>query len=473
MVLIHNVTVGPDGVVRGIRLKRGVFNRIVVTRVAAAMELLSASAFARDSSFPLPGVSALIKQAAERRDADNSITGWRVFGHADVTGQDEHNKALSERRARVFHAILVGDIEAFHAVAKQEPWGDDVYQALLRNLGCVPGAIDGEVGPMTRRAIAEFRRLYDEGFFVSRYSTPEPTPVGAGEAFDEPTRRALREVLHADLSGGAAVIDPARFVGPDEGISGCSEFNVRSDEHADNRRVSLAIFHVEPPLPNEAPCVLGDVSACPLDRTEGLRCSFFREAAEDAPELPAEFAAFTDFDWTPTPGDDVHLSALTTLPDSDDVEFSVGRWVDEQPPEAFDSTDERPRPQLGESLGKVSGQIRQGVAFARWSPPEGFDPFDGRAWFAAGESEHRGDIVRIEPPVFIVSSGDAFGVSAPPGWRADGTLLEGAVTPVVVTLSSGRILVAKDGAALLEHVGRGDRIIAAHFLGAPVEDDRG
>jgi hypothetical protein len=73
------------------------------------------------------------------------------------------------RRAEIAYAILTGDFDTFHAIASAEPWATDHYQALPRNLGANPGAIDGEeMGEMTRSALRLFRRDDNLGPFHRR-----------------------------------------------------------------------------------------------------------------------------------------------------------------------------------------------------------------------------------------------------------------------------------------------------------------
>ena len=156
----------PEG--RGRRVVRVVIVR--PTRLAPIRP--TACGFPRASSLPLPGTLAKLWSLArprapfcpvsERMEVGEDAI-FQVYGHASVSGDEAHDKSLSERRARVGLALLTSDPAALREVADEEGWGLAEAQALLRTLAVDPGPIDGDLGPHTERAITTFAERYDRG----------------------------------------------------------------------------------------------------------------------------------------------------------------------------------------------------------------------------------------------------------------------------------------------------------------------
>jgi hypothetical protein len=83
-------------------------------------------------------------------------------------------------------------------------------------------------------------------------------------------------------------------------------------------------------------------------------------------------------------------------------------------------------------LGSVEGRIAGGVCFARWKPPDGFDPFDVDKWAPVHEVDLDdpqapfGSVEFIErlkalparqPPIYSIESEERWAFSTPPGKR--------------------------------------------------------
>ncbi len=429
---------------RPVNLPRGRFTRIVVEPPPAqTTRSLPGTLFGFASSCPTAGVAHFVGVAKEAIAADprNRIG---VFGHADAKGSDADNKLLSDRRADIAFALLTGDFQMFRTAATEETWEDADWQALLRALGCNPGAIDGEPGVLTADAIRAFRRDYNEGFF-HRDSTRTPAfgELADGDALDDATCDAILDAFHAHH---AVEIAPDRFLGP--GRAGCGEFNPRSAEHVDNRRVSLAIYRDDAPESAEFPCRRGDASSCDVDDLGAMRCRFYRERI-GKDEIPEEVVTFWDFEWLATPTGKAHLSALTSLPDSNEVEIVVQRIAGGEP-ECCEG--EGGVPALGPVLGRIEGLVRRGVLYGLWQPPEGYDPFSREHWFR-GPGEQEGDPwqPRFQPPVFAVASGGRWAFGAAPGHRADRIAFEQPpAAPVLVFTSDGKLRMITNPDALRE-----------------------
>src|SRR5262249_38369824 len=93
-----------------------------------------------------------------------------IFGHTDLSGSEELNKALSERRAKAIHALFRQDAgaweELFSGTADgkqwQEKWGVKETQHMLNALGVTdddgnPLTEDGVKGARTKQAIHRFQ----------------------------------------------------------------------------------------------------------------------------------------------------------------------------------------------------------------------------------------------------------------------------------------------------------------------------
>jgi len=352
-----------------------------------------------------------VNLAREAASADPTVK-LGLFGHADRQGGEAVNKAISDRRADIAFSLITGDFELFRSTALEENWSVDAWQSLLRAIGCNPGAIDGEPGTLTQDAVRAFRRNYNDGVF-HRDSSRGPVfgALADGDAFDDATRDALMDAFHAFH---AIDVPPSRFLGP--GRAGCGEFNSRGQDHAENRRVSLTVYGQDAPDAAEFPCTRDDVAACDVDRADGMRCRFYRERIGKDEEIE-DTLTFWDFEWLATPTGKAHLSALTSLPDSNQAEVVVQMIPGG---ESKDTEGPGGAPSFGRELARLPGLVRSGVIYALWEPPADYDPFSREQWFRApGEREGEPWQPGFQPPMFVVSAAGRWGLGAAPGHRAD------------------------------------------------------
>ncbi len=200
-------------------------NTLRAPLVPTACWRMDGTRFAFDSSFIGPDARTELGLLAARRPPDAPDAGLlSVFGHADATGADAYNKALSGRRAIAVYALLVRDAGLWEKLyAKKEggdAWGVRAVQTMLEALGHDPGAIDGSSGPRTRGAIERFQAA--AGLATS------------GEA-DAGTRAALflayMDALCTDGAGKPFTYTPKDFLGGGSdadgkaAYQGCGELN--------------------------------------------------------------------------------------------------------------------------------------------------------------------------------------------------------------------------------------------------------
>ena len=405
--------------------------------------VLPAALFAFGSAFPRPAARALVQRAQEeaRRQPERRLA---VFGHTDAVGSDLANKRLSDRRAAVVAALLRGDSAGLEGEADE--WGLAEYQAILRGLGGDPGAIDGASGPLTKAALRWFQWEHRRDEFGLGAGRPYPELAVDG-ILGPQTEAALRAAYVAEIAGGEG-LPPAAFWEPS--TAGCGEFNLREEaagESAENRRVVVASFAAETPA---FPCRAGDPGACALDQGAGLRCSAYRAHVDEAQAAPASSACFSDLRWLSEEGGSAHLSALTLLPDGASARFVVSRSED---PRRCDST-HLDAPPPGEELARIQGEVRGGVAYARWEPARDFDPFDPGDWCQLDEQDEDAPVLS-RPPVFRVEAEDgAWAQSGPPALRlAELRLLdapEGCLAEAVDVLGVPLEFEVREGRAWIE-----------------------
>jgi OmpA family len=105
-----------------------------------------------DSSFVTPEITTELRMLIRLREAHKKNDSGKaqypplsVFGHADPTGSDAYNKALSGRRAGVIYALLISGMEPGRALsiwrqmARTECWGEPQLQAMRAKTGLPDG----------------------------------------------------------------------------------------------------------------------------------------------------------------------------------------------------------------------------------------------------------------------------------------------------------------------------------------------
>ncbi len=368
--------------------------------------------FAFDSAFPAPSVFAGL-QRVQTKAGQALDTRLLVFGHCDKVGSDAYNDALSERRAHAVLALLLDDRDMFDAVSRDEGWDTSVHQSMLRGVGCNPGVIDGQVGPMTRAAVTNFQREYNLGVYHERAVVErDRATLPEDGSLAPPTLAAIRDAYVAV----APHVRAERFADPQ--FAGCGKRHPVSDQDADNRRATVALLAADAGL--GAPC----------DNYDTL----VGEMLDDR-RVPH----FSDYEWLQEESGALHLSAATVAADGTDATFRVIRCEGPVPVPPPDSLGGGDPPTLGTQLAEVSGDIHGGIASARWTSPDA-GVLDPGTWLvdhdvqlsidetADNEAPADGDPASgsallaadsVHAPVFLVQAGDKWGVSGPPGQRLE------------------------------------------------------
>lgn len=359
-------------------LQVGTHNRIVVVRPKPETAVhQGARGFSQDSAFPLPATLAIFWSLCKvgtpfthhTRASDRAgRTAFQVYGHASASGDEAHNKQLSERRAQVGLALLTSDAQALSDIADEDGWGDQEAQAMLRTLACNPGPADGEPGPRTGAAVAQFQSRYNRDVYHRPRRAQRTTELSEDGELDAPTRKALLEAFVLAHGGNVAT----DRVHPTHSANGCSEYNLASDDGPDSRRIVL-VGHTELPRYSEnAPCTVGDEKRCAVVDDAQHRCLWYREHVAEQSRAPV---VFHDPRWLWLGDDRYFLSALTNLDEGADVDFEV-----------YDAP-KRSNKVLGKgSFSRstvLSGVVRCGIAEVVWkcdnasSTPDGRPDFDG------------------------------------------------------------------------------------------------
>jgi len=232
-----------------------------------------------DSSFVAPGAREELAALKIMVD-DHPGSPLAVFGHADPTGDDDYNKALSGRRARAVYAVLVRDTDAWEDLYSHpfggDSWGARQVQAILTTLPTSDGTpyyngapstsysatataavkhfqadnglvTDGNAGPATRK------KLFEK--YMDWLCTDNEGAVFKRERTDLLARGA-----DADGKGdyqGCGEFNPVRVFSTAE----TAEFNkaadktARDDQNGINRRVIVYLFEPGSRVaPTDWPC---------------------------------------------------------------------------------------------------------------------------------------------------------------------------------------------------------------------------
>lgn len=244
-------------------VRPGETTRVTITlRAGAVIAKAFLIHFRFDRAFFEPCMREVLERLVHYADAhpDEKIV---VVGHTDLTGRDDYNQSLSERRARSVFAFLTFGTSADLRTAAindwkelrkgpcgglSDNWRTREYQYMLQDLEYYSGNIDEQHGPKTDQAVRAFQR--DKGL-------PQTGFV------NEATWGALVE---AYLEAGSLAMPENRFLpnastepACDGGILkwlGCGEKDpVRNTQDAwrPNRRVEILF-------------VLADKIPCPVPR---------------------------------------------------------------------------------------------------------------------------------------------------------------------------------------------------------------
>ncbi len=276
-----------------VRLRRELETTLVIMPRFACREIAATtfdfgrSFVRREGIVPMAGI-------AEELHQDDGQLAW-VFGHTDLSGPDNLNKRLSERRAEAVFAVLTHDVARWAALWKGEPkgspwsesWGTREVQHMLNALSCPddagnPLGEDGDNGSKTKQAVRRFKRKDYQAVPAEQADLPDTSTI------DDPFREQLF-LAYAKLVGREPV-DPARIATIGSApFMGCGEYNPLSLSVKDRESRRAVIFVFDPAAqPQAPPCVLGSVAACtpqlsPVaqEGSEGpyYRCEFYKKIA--------------------------------------------------------------------------------------------------------------------------------------------------------------------------------------------------
>lgn len=266
------------------------FNTVREPLVAVACWRLNHALFEFDSSFVTPETKPELALLAQIADANPGCPA-AIFGHADPTGDDEHNKHLSGRRARAIHALLTRDVGAWEDLysngAKGDSWGVRSTKRILRHLHRKDGRGPYLMGPATNTVDGPFEAAVrafktDHGLAPDGHAGPLTRKALYSEYMDDlclgPERRFALEHNAFVLDDGGTDAKGA--------IQGCGEFNPvhllstqkatrlgkeeRDSANAPNRRVMLFFFQAGTKVAREDwPCPTWNAPSA------GCRASFW------------------------------------------------------------------------------------------------------------------------------------------------------------------------------------------------------
>lgn len=202
------VFVTREELAQGISLPSGTRHKVVVRDRVVALRL-SGMLFDTNKCFLLPASLPHLKRNLSKvykTRADNELL---IVGHTDTSGESDYNDVLSLERANAVKAYLEDDVETWLAqykgsVAVKKRWGDAEDRLMF---GSVPAgrteevdpvrdfqssrglAVDGIIGPVTRRRLIE---EYMEVDSVTKPASMKTTVHGCGELFPlDPTGLTL------------------------------------------------------------------------------------------------------------------------------------------------------------------------------------------------------------------------------------------------------------------------------------------
>lgn len=142
-----------------------------------------------DKSFLLPDAVGCIREITAFYD-DHPKFAVLVVGHTDRTGSDDHNRKLSEERAKAVAAFLTDDVSAWLGYYGKghtgKPWGRLEDQYMLAAVGNYTGITNGQNSRLWKDAIAAFGGTGDDmddatrRKLITRYMKQDRTSLPAG-----------------------------------------------------------------------------------------------------------------------------------------------------------------------------------------------------------------------------------------------------------------------------------------------------
>ena len=232
----------------------------IVLRRGAKIGTVFVITFHFDKSFVEPCERHVLAQVVEH-SAAHPDERLLIVGHTDLTGGDQYNQALSERRARATFAMMTFGSAPARSVAEwdelrrtrpvgtiatvKDSWGRREYQHMLQDLGRFRGNVDGDPA-LTDAAVRQFQT--DHGLVPDGDVGDATWPVLieeylAHDALDMPVARLVPNADGAGCDSG-----PLRWLG-------CGEqdpVDSRTTAWRPNRRTEL-MFVKESVMPAQVP----------------------------------------------------------------------------------------------------------------------------------------------------------------------------------------------------------------------------
>ncbi|MEN9306430.1 MAG: hypothetical protein RL173_362 [Fibrobacterota bacterium] len=186
-----------------------------------------------DSSAILPTAAKDFPQLKKMLDA-NPDTLLAIFGHADPVGEDENNKKLSLRRAKMLYALLTRNVDIWLDLSKKtggDDWGTKANQRMLATIkdkagnAYHTGSIDGVTGPVTLASVKRFQGdngLSKDGVLGAK-SKAKLYPAYMDAICVDESGKPYK--LGADSFMGDAALNAKVDAKAKGAYQGCSEFN--------------------------------------------------------------------------------------------------------------------------------------------------------------------------------------------------------------------------------------------------------
>lgn len=203
-----------------------------------------------------------------------------IFGHADPVGEDEFNKQLSGRRAKVIYALLTRRTDLWEELYSQplanDQWGEPAICTMQQHLG---RTVTGKADTAARRALF---KAYMDALCTIRDEAGNPLQDEGGSPavlLLDKEKDFLAQGRDGTGKGdfqGCSEFNPVLIFSQeeDEKYAAASDKSERNQENGPNRRVMVLLFRVGTKVePAKWPC------PCAQEATGGCRKRFWSDEA--------------------------------------------------------------------------------------------------------------------------------------------------------------------------------------------------